>query len=127
MESELKKLQRAQSQEGAAGTSTALQQSEEGAGTNLQQQGSTGSEGGNRLVTVEVSNIGNDMANIVVVVDSPRNTIDSMVAMLESLREMGVPLVSMATSTAIHEHEPSRLTYRITATIKLQDHVKIYI
>lgn len=58
------------------------------------------------------------------VVDNPINLIDLMISLLRSLREMRVPLVSMATSTTHHEHNPSHLRYQMTATIKLQDRVR---
>jgi len=103
LESELKRFTRAQSQEGA-GTSAALQQ-----------QGSTRTEGDDSVVTVEVSKMGGsstattcDEMGLVVVVEKPTNTIDLMIALLKSLREMGVPLISMDTSTAHHENDPSR-------------------
>jgi len=82
-------------------------------------------------VTVEVSKIGGstnattcDEMGIVVVVDRPRNTIDLMTALLKRLREMGVALISTTISTVHHEHDPSRLQLRMTATIKMQDHVR---
>jgi hypothetical protein len=119
LESELKRFTRAQSQEGA-GTSTALQQ-----------QVSTSTEGDDSVVTVEVSKMGgsstattSDEMGLVVMVEKPTNTIDLMIALLKSLREMGVPLISMDTSTAHHENDPSRLQFRMSATIKLQDEVR---
>jgi hypothetical protein len=58
--------------------------------------------GGDSVVTVEVSKIGgsstvttSDEMGLVVVVEKPTNTIDLMIALLKSLREMGVPLMKM--------------------------------
>nr|UFA45712.1 bHLH15 [Pinus massoniana] len=119
LESELKKfMSRAQSQEGA-GTSIAQQQ-----------YGSTSTEGNDSAVRVTLSKIegstststsASDEMRLVVVVENPTNTIDLLIALLKSLREMGVPLISMATSTTNDENDPSRLQFRMTATIKLQD------